>query len=104
MRVPSRDDRVIRLLEEDENWLLNQLGEKDLPPEVRIRLPFWNTALDHYRLFGIDDLEQARTYGAPQFAEQFGSFQTLTSRYGGPHLLKSDLEAVKRHLYVPMAV
>ena len=104
VRVPSRDDRVIRLLEEDENWLLNQLGEKDLPPEVRIRLPFWNTALDHYRLFGIDDLEQARTYGAPQFAEQFGSFQTLTSRYGGPHLLKSDLEAVKRHLYVPMTV
>lgn len=104
VRVPSRDDRVIRLLEEDENWLLNQLGEKDLPPEVRIRLPFWNTALDHYRLFGIDDLEQARTYGAPQFAEQFGSFQTLTSRYGGPHLLKSDLEAVKRHLYVSMTV
>lgn len=61
------------------------------------------TALDHYRLFGIDDLEQARTYGAPQFAEQFGSFTTLTQRYGGPALLKADLELVKQHLYVPMA-
>jgi len=101
-RVPSRDDRVIRLLDEDELWLLSHLGEKDVPSESRIKLPFWTTALDHYRHFGIDDLEQARTYGAPQFVEQYGSFQSLTSRYGGPQLLKNDLEAVKRHLYVPM--
>ena len=39
------------------------------------KIQFWQTALDHYALFGIDDLEQARTYGAPQFVEQFGSFQ-----------------------------
>ncbi|MCK7468952.1 MAG: DEAD/DEAH box helicase family protein [Desulfosudis oleivorans] len=39
---------------------------------------------DHYRLFGIDDLEQARTYGAPQFAEQFGSFTTLTAALRRP--------------------
>ncbi|KJR98711.1 MAG: hypothetical protein VR65_19545 [Desulfobulbaceae bacterium BRH_c16a] len=102
VRVPSRDDRATRLLVEDELWLLDQLGEKAISPEDRIKLHFWDTALDHYRLFGIDDLEQARTYGAPQFVEQFGSFQTLTSRYGGPQLLKNDLEAVKRHLYVPM--
>jgi type I restriction enzyme R subunit len=102
VRVPSRNDRAIRLLEEEELWLLDLLGEEDVPSESRIRLPFWNTALDHYRLFGIDDLEQSRTYSAPQFVEQFGSFQTLTSRYGGPQILKSDLEAVKRHLYVPM--
>ena len=55
-------------------------------------------------LVGIDDLEQARTYGAPQFVEQFGSFQTLSRRYGGAPLLKSDLEAVKQHLYVPMTI
>ena len=102
VRVPSRDDRATRLLIDDELWLLEQLGEKAISPEDRIKLQFWDTALDHYRLFGIDDLEQARTYGAPQFVEQFGSFQTLTSRYGGPQLLKNDLEAVKRHLYVPM--
>ena len=68
------------------------------------KLQFWRTALDHYDLFGIDDLEQARTYSAPQFLDQFGSFQTLTSRYGGPPRLKADLEEVKRHLYVPMRV
>ncbi|MDD3813123.1 MAG: type I restriction-modification enzyme R subunit C-terminal domain-containing protein [Desulfocapsaceae bacterium] len=102
VRVPSRDDRATRLLVEDELWLLNQLGEKAISPDDRIKLRFWDTALDHYRLFGIDDLEQARTYSAPQFVEQFGSFQTLTSRYGGPQLLKNDLEAVKRHLYIPM--
>lgn len=102
VRVPSRDDRATRLLVEDELWLLDQLEEKAISPEDRIKLRFWDTALDHYRLFGIDDLEQARTYSAPQFVEQFGSFQTLTSRYGGPQLLKNDLEAVKRHLYVPM--
>ena len=103
VRVPSRDDRVNRLLVDDETWLLNQLQENNIPPEQRTKLPFWNTALDHYRLFGIDDLEQARTYGAPQFVEQFGSFQTLTSRYGGAQLLKTDLEMVKHHLYVPMS-
>lgn len=102
VRVPSRDDRATRLLVDDELWLLDHLGEMALSPEARLKLRFWNTALDHYRLFGIDDLEQARTYSAPQFVEQFGSFQILTSRYGGPQLLKNDLEAVKRHLYVPM--
>ncbi len=103
VRVPSRDDRATRLLVNDELWLLNQIGESALSSDDRIKLKFWNTALDHYRLFGIDDLEQARTYSAPQFVEQFGSFQTLTKTYGGPQLLKTDLEAVKHHLYVPMS-
>lgn len=102
-RVPNRGDRANRLWDQDQTWLLDQLGERDLPEAERFKLRVWQTALDHYRLFGIDDLEQARTYGTPQFAEQFGSFTTLTSRYGGPALLKADLEAIKRHLYVPMA-
>jgi type I restriction enzyme, R subunit len=102
-RVPNRGDRANRLWDQDQIWLLDQLGERDLPEADRFKLRVWQTALDHYRLFGIDDLEQARTYGTPQFAEQFGSFTTLTSRYGGPALLKADLEAIKRHLYVPMA-
>lgn len=102
-RVPTRADRTNRLWDEDQIWLLDQVCEKDLDEDQRFKTHFWHTALDHYRLFGIDDLEQARTYGAPQFAEQFGSFNTLSTRYGGPALLKSDLEQVKRHLYVPMA-
>jgi type I restriction enzyme R subunit len=103
-RVPNRADRTNRLFEQDQLWLLDQLGERELPEADRYKLRVWQTALDHYRLFGIDDLEQARTYGTPQFAEQFGSFTTLTNRYGGPALLKADLEAIKRHLYVPMVV
>lgn len=103
-RVPTRNDRANRLWDDDEDWLLGHLGEKTLPQEDRFKSRFWMTALDHYRLFGIDDLEQARTYGAPQFVEQFGSFQTLTGRYGGAQLLKSDLEAVKQHIYVPMTL
>jgi type I restriction enzyme R subunit len=102
-RVPNRSDRANRLLDQDQNWLLDQLGERELPEGDRFKLHVWETALDHYRLFGIDDLEQARTYSTPQFSEQFGSFTTLTSRYGGPSLLKADLEAIKGHLYVPMA-
>ena len=102
-RVPTRNDRANRLWDEDQNWLLEQLGEKEVPEDSRIKSHFWLTALDHYRLFGVDDLEQARTYSAPQFVEQFGSFTNLTSRYGGPTLLKADLERVKQHLYVPMA-
>ena len=75
-----------------------------MPEKGRFKTRFWRTALDHYRLFGIDDLEQARTYGAPQFVEQFGSFQTLTGRYGGAQLLKTDLEEIKQHIYVPMTL
>jgi type I restriction enzyme R subunit len=102
-RVPNRADRANRLWDQDQIWLLDHLGESALPESQRFKTHVWQTALDHYRLFGIDDLEQARTYGAPQFAEQFGSFTTLTQRYGGPALLKADLELVKQHLYVPMA-
>jgi type I restriction enzyme R subunit len=102
VRVPTRDDRAVRLWDEDQDWLLTQLGEQAMAEEDRFKSKFWLTAMDHYRLFGIDDLEQARTYGAPQFVEQFGSFQSLTRRYGGAPLLRTDLEAVKQHLYIPM--
>lgn len=102
-RVPNRADRANRLWDEDQIWLLNQMGEAALLESQRFKTHLWQTALDHYRLFGIDDLEQARTYSAPQFAEQFGSFTTLTQRYGGPALLKTDLELVKQRLYVSMA-
>lgn len=102
--VPTRNDRATRLWDEDQSWLLEHLEEKELPENNRYKSHFWLTALDHYRLFGIDDLEQARTYGAPQFVDQFGSFQRLANRYGGPLLLKADLELVKQHLYVPMTV
>jgi type I restriction enzyme R subunit len=124
VRVPTRNDRVIRLWEEDLASLGSILGPTEglklleprsdynpLPKVAETRREygddtfkkrFWQTSLDHYALFGIDDLEQARTYGAPQFVEQFGSFQTLTRNYGGAQLLKADLELVKQHLYVPM--
>jgi type I restriction enzyme R subunit len=125
-RVPTRPQRVDRFWQSEEGWLFKHLAAASLKSAEIITFPqpvaldkaaetqtgfqtvdpakiqFWQTALDHYALFGIDDLEQARTYGAPQFVEQFGSFQSLTRRYGGAPLLKSDLEAVKQHLYVPM--
>ena len=69
-----------------------------------LRLRFWQTSLDHYALYGIDELETASTYQTPQFAEQFGSFQALARDYGGPLKLRADLEAVKHRLYVPMTV
>lgn len=124
IKVPTRNDRVIRLWEEDLDSLCSILGPtanlvvmepksdcSGLPMVAEegrqydadsFKKRFWQTSLDHYALFGIDDLEQAKTYGAPQFAEQFGSFQTLTRNYGGAQLLKADLELVKQHLYVPM--
>jgi type I restriction enzyme, R subunit len=126
VRVPTRPQRVGRFWEFDQGWLnahLHKVGRKPaqvIPfpirePEMKaaeshlpfvktydFHLRFWETALDHYALFGIDDLEQARTYGAPQFVDQFGSFQTLTRNYGGATVLKEDLELVKKHLYVPM--
>ena len=125
-QVPTRGGRVARFWDEESPWYESQFGitlprdtsgiqtgstSLSIAAEEREgydvgetwKLDFWRTALDHYSLFGIDDLEQARTYAAPQFVDQFGSFQSLTSRYGGAQLLKSDLEEVKAHLYVPMA-
>lgn len=102
-RVPERRDRVNRLWDEDGSWLLAQVGEFDLPDSDRFKSRFWETSLDHYLLFGIDDLEQGSTYSAPQFVERFGSFSSLLHRYGGASALRSDLEEVKSHLYVPMA-
>ena len=103
-RIPNRADRANRLWDEDQIWLVDHLGEQTLPEGQRFKAHVWQTALDHYRLFGIDDLEQARTYGTPQFVEQFGSFTKLTDRYGSPALLRADLELVKQHLYVPMTL
>ena len=123
VRVPTRRHRVDRFWNEEDSWfhdqILRQKQAEIIPFPSREELlmaaesqatygsdsfkrQFWQVSLDHYALFGIDDLEQARTYGAPQFVEQFGSFQTLTRRYGGAQALKADLEAVKQHLYVPM--
>lgn len=127
IRVPTRHQRVERFWNDEEMWLqshlsgIGQNAQNGIPfpgqpqldmaadnwiafgPEASPKLCFWQTALDHYALFGIDDLEQARTYGAPQFAAMFGSFHSLTAQYGGAQLLKSDLESIKQHLYVPMS-
>lgn len=103
VQVPKRHDRVVRFWDADESWLINSLGESGLDESQRRKTKFWQTGLDHYALFGIDDLEQGSTYSAPQFVAQFGSFSTFLSGYGGPQALRGDLEAVKQHLYVPMA-
>ena len=127
-RVPTRHQRVTRFWEQEENWFLTQLAQPTptakiitFPPKMveparmaaeapriftakdTFKREFWQVALDHYAIFGIDDLEKAQTYSAPQFSEPFGSFQTIASRYGSPQILKGDLESVKHHLYVPMA-
>lgn len=103
VRVPSRHDRVTRFWDQDDAWLLARLREQTLAEEKRLKAQFWQTSLDHYALYGIDDLEQGSTYSAPQFTNRFGSFSSLLQRYGGPEALKGDLEAVKEHLYIPMA-
>jgi type I restriction enzyme R subunit len=130
VRVPTRHQRVERFWDEDTGWLESRLSTPSEPGKViqfparkgteelslvaedksafrsvaRFKRDFWQIALDHYALFGVDDLESARTYGAPQFVDRFGSFQNLSKRYGGPHQLKVDLEEIKQHLYVPMAI
>ena len=101
-RVPARRDRVGRFWDQEDHWLVNRVGEQAAEDDDRVKTRFWQTNLDHYGLYGIDDLEQGATYSAPQFTTQFGSFSSLLSRYGGAAALRSDLEAVKQRLYVPM--
>ena len=99
IRVPMRTDRVVRFWDAEQPWLVNLVGSQ--PPR---KMEFWETTLDHYALYGVDDLELGTTYSAPQFAERFGTFAQLLAEYGGGPKLRTDLEEVKRHLYVPMAM
>ena len=98
VRVPERTDRVVRFWDVEQPWLLQLVGTQS-----PLKVPFWETSLDHYALYGVDDLEQGQTYSAPQFVERFGSFSQLLAQYGGGSQLRGDLEEIKRHLYVPMA-
>ncbi len=102
-RVPTRRNRADRFWTHDDAWLLQQIDETAVPAADLVRHPFWEACLDHYALFGVDDLERGETYSAPQFVERFGSFTGFSNRYGGPQRIRTDLEAVKQHLYVPMA-
>lgn len=96
-RVPLRRDRVARLWTDEGDWL-DALASGD-----ERRHQFWETALDHYALFGVDSLERADTYRAPQFVARVGPFAAFAEAYGGAARLRDDLEAVKRHLYHPLA-
>jgi type I restriction enzyme R subunit len=101
-RVPMRRDRVVRIWSHDDKWMREQLAAQATATNGELKIKFWETCLDHYTLYGIDDLERGQTYSAPQFVERFGNFSHLLQAYGGAPLLKQDLEEVKRHLYVPM--
>jgi type I restriction enzyme, R subunit len=97
-RVPTRRDRVNRFWQQDEDWLMEQMENQPM------RLRFWGVSLSHYEVYGIDQLEQSRTYGAPHFVNEFGTFSGLLDAYGGGKRLKSDLEDVKSHLYASMTM
>lgn len=127
--IPMRRDRADRVWLRDRPWLLDRLGfsRAEIDAEAlaeklaqsaaglmaigpspasdaaSLRREFWGAGLSHYSLFGIDDLEDARTYGAPQFVERFGSFSMLAHRYGGPQRIRADLDAIKTRIYAPMA-
>jgi type I restriction enzyme R subunit len=126
-QVPLRHERVVRFWRDEEDWLRELVGiegRKDTVAESEaevmyplaadpndsfivtpsFKVDFWETCLDHYALYGIDDLERGQTYSAPQFTERFGSFSHLLQRYGSTQMLRSDLEEVKQHLYVPMVM
>lgn len=95
-QIPMRHDRVTHFWDHNEPWLRGLVGSE----EEENKLRFWETALDHYALYSIDDLEQGQTYNAPQFVQRFGSFAHFLPTYGGGAKLRADLEQVKRHLYV----
>jgi len=94
--IPMRHDRVTRFWDRNDGWLRSIVGTAD----EEVKMGFWETALDHYALYSIDDLERGETYSAPQFVSRLGSFSRFLPLYGGGQKLRGDLEQVKRHLYV----
>ncbi|HDC4442457.1 TPA: hypothetical protein O8L90_002371, partial [Enterobacter cloacae] len=91
--VPDRVERVESLWDKGMSWLENEGNT------ASIKLQVWQTALDHYCLFGIDDLENAQIYMTPPFTQQFGSFPEMARRYGGAARLREDFEKIKELLY-----
>jgi type I restriction enzyme, R subunit len=102
VEVPLRFDNKTNLFVPDRDSILDELIRDIDEAKTDLRRRFWRTSLDHYSLYGIDDLERGETYNAPQFARQFGNFTNLLQEYGGAGKLKDDLENVKRQLYVKM--
>jgi type I restriction enzyme R subunit len=105
--VATRKDRVRQFWGFEGPWLRKRLELKENTFESdgnagSWKLAFWRVTLDHYSLYGIDRLERGQTYQFPPFVGQFGSFQTLTSKYGGPKKLRADLEAIKEKIYAPV--
>jgi len=100
--VPTRHDRVVRFWDQDRKWLESAIEQAAQGDGLKTR--FWQTSLDHYGMYGIDDLEKAGTYSAPQFVQLFGSFSSLARQYGGAERMRADLTLVKQHLYVPMMI
>ena len=94
--IPMRHDRVTHFWDRNDSWLRGLVGNDS----QTVKIEFWETALDHYALYGIDDLEKGETYAAPQFVQRFGNFARFLPEYGGPSRLRSHLEEVKQHLYV----
>ncbi len=94
--IPMRHDRVTHFWDRNDAWLRGLVGNDG----QTVKVEFWETALDHYALYGIDDLEKGETYAAPQFVQRFGNFTKFLPEYGGPSRLRSHLEEVKQHLYV----
>ncbi len=64
---------------ETKRWLRGLVGNT----EENLKMGFWETALDHYALYSIDDLEKGETYSAPQFTHRVGSFARFLPAYGG---------------------
>lgn len=94
--IPMRHDRVTRFWDRNDGWLRSIVGTDN----EEVKMGFWETALDHYALYSIDDLERGETYSAPQFVSRLGNFSRFLPLYGGGQKLRADLEQVKRHLYV----
>ncbi|MFO0626514.1 MAG: DEAD/DEAH box helicase family protein, partial [Polyangiales bacterium] len=102
-RVPTRGDRVVRFWDEERDWFAREIEDRTPPAAPNFRERFWDVCMEHYTRFGIEDLEEGRTYKAPHFSLRFGSFVQIVNAYGGAERLRDDLTAVKRHLYVPIA-
>lgn len=102
-RVPTRSDRVVRFWDEERDWFAQEIEDRTPPADPNFRERFWDVCMEHYTRFGIEDLEEGRTYKAPHFSLRFGSFVQIVNAYGGAERLRDDLTAVKRHLYVPIA-
>lgn len=90
--IVTRDERAELFLEAKKEFL-KKIGEEK--KEVILNL------IDHYRLYGLSEIEDPKVFELPSFKE-YGGLKGIAKLFGGVKALKRILEEIEKGLYADL--